>query len=262
MILTRQPQQAKVSFCLAAFILAALSLAIAFIAFSCLITNPSVAPDFVLVHILGAHVPPVLKGIAIAGLFAAIMSTADSYLNVAGVTLTRDCIKPIFLPRLTDAKELHLARLSTCVIGTLGLLGALFSQRILSLGMAACACWAPVVVVPLWAGLLGYRASGRTFLVAVGAGQLVFWLWTWRFDSGPGGMIAIIPAMVANAAAFALARRWDDTATLPPQTTPGLAAPSVQPAAAHLSLQAKTASAGLPSLSLASTHTFTGGSRL
>jgi hypothetical protein len=43
---------------------------------------------------------------------------------------------------------------------------------------------------------------------------------------------------VANAAAFALARRWDDTATPPPQTTPGLAGASPQPAAAHLSLQA------------------------
>ncbi|MEM7495844.1 MAG: hypothetical protein AAF471_06930 [Myxococcota bacterium] len=64
------------------------------------------------------------------------------------------------------------------------------------------------MTVPLWAGILGYFSSIRSFLIAAGAGVATVGAW----KLGLGQFIPIgatVPAMAANLIAFIIAKHFD-----------------------------------------------------
>lgn len=62
--------------------------------------------------------PSFAIGVVIVGMLAVIMSTADSYLNTASVTVAHDIIKARY-KNLTNKQEVLIARIATLFIGTL-----------------------------------------------------------------------------------------------------------------------------------------------
>ncbi len=80
------------------------------------------APVFLL-----QHAPAWLAGIAFSGLFAAIMSTADSFLNIGAGVFARD-FPQVFLHR-TATNELRLARTATILLAVAATAFALWAKR-------------------------------------------------------------------------------------------------------------------------------------
>jgi Na+/proline symporter len=169
---------------------------------------PEAEPSSVLLKVLESSAGPILLGICLVGLLAAIMSTADSYLNAASICFSHDITKSILGNKLSQAGELRLARLSSFVIGILAAYIAIDCKDIRNLLIASAGAWGPAIVIPLWAGILGYRASSRVFILAALAGGVTAWvLPAWLPPSLK--LSCTVPAMLANGLAFWAARKWE-----------------------------------------------------
>ena len=74
-----------------------------------------------------------LKGLAIAGLFAVIMSTGDSYLNTGGIFLSRNILSPISRKLNVPFNELKMTKLLSLIIGICAMAIAYLGDDILKI---------------------------------------------------------------------------------------------------------------------------------
>ncbi len=133
---------------------------------------PEVSSSQAFFFLVSSYLPIGIKGLVIAGILAAIMSTADSWLNTASVLCSHDIIKTIF-PKITEKQELRIAQLSLLLIATLGAILALYGGKsIIGLRWIAGSFWDPVILVPLAAGFLGFKTNTTSFLGAAITGVL------------------------------------------------------------------------------------------
>lgn len=169
------------------------------------VLSPSVDASEALPYLINTYMPVGVKGVAIAGMLAVIMSTADSYLHAASVSLVHDVIKPVCGASLSNEKELKLTRWFTILIGLLSIVAALSFGTIMELLLLFLNVWGPVVVIPLIAGIFGYKASTKTFLFSVLASVITFLAWRKLIPD----LEPTIPSMIVNAATFFILSRFD-----------------------------------------------------
>ena len=79
--------------------------------------NPELHHSDIMPYLFRTVLTPGITGLAVAGLMAAIMSSADSYLNSASIALVHDVIKPLSRGAISKEYELKLARATTVLIG-------------------------------------------------------------------------------------------------------------------------------------------------
>jgi SSS family solute:Na+ symporter len=120
--------------------------------------------------------PSGLLGIIAAGMFAAFMSTHDSYLLSWSSVITQDIIAPLRRKALSDKKRLLITRISIVCIGCFLLLWGLWFE-------------APV---SLW----NYMAVTGTIYLA-GAFTVVVAGLYWKRASSTGAMIALLAGLLA-----------------------------------------------------------------
>ncbi len=120
----------------------------------------------VLWHLIDNHVPYVAKGIVIIGFLAVIMSTADSWLNTAGVTVSHDILKQ-FYPNMSEKAVLAAARLATFAVGGLSIALALTGASVIEIIWLVITFYNPLIFVPLVAGFLGFRTNSHSYVVSV-----------------------------------------------------------------------------------------------
>jgi Na+/proline symporter/signal transduction histidine kinase len=147
-------------------------------------TNPNMTPSHAMSTMILTATPPLIKGFAIAGLIAVIMSTVDSMLNSGGILIIHDFVAPMVEKyRKPDSEkefdELFWARMATIVLGGLSVVGALAPAKILDIILIAIMFWNPIVVIPFIAGVLGLNAKPACFkysAIAVGITALLCWV--------------------------------------------------------------------------------------
>lgn len=163
--------------------------------------HPNYEANLAFPHLVNTILPVGLRGFAIAGLLSVVMSTADSYLNCAAISLVHDTIKPMLNIKLSDKTELNLAKIVTFVLGVLASVIAMSFSSVMSIILFTLNFWGPIIVVPLYAGLLGLKPSRRCFYVGSSSGLLMFFLWYFFLESHLG-VSSLIPSMAANTIAF------------------------------------------------------------
>jgi SSS family transporter len=129
------------------------------------------APEF-----LQAYAHPILAGVVFAGLFAAIMSTADSFLNIGAAAVVHD-IPRAFRGRSLQ-RELYWARIATVAIGIAGAAFALYShyvnaRLIALLGAFGWGTFAAALVPAVAIGFNWKRASALAANVAIAVSLVV-----------------------------------------------------------------------------------------
>ncbi|MEM7495237.1 MAG: sodium:solute symporter family protein, partial [Myxococcota bacterium] len=177
-------------------------------AFAVVASQPHLDPRHTYLYAVNTVLDTGYKGLGIAGLFAIIMSSADSYLHAAGVSFVHDVVQPLYKESLPSDQELKLTRFVTLLLGISAILGVLIFKSILDLALASLNLWLPVVIVPLLSGIVGYFSSTRTFCVAVTTGLTTVGLWKLGIEHYVP-ISSTIPAMVANLIAFVIARQFD-----------------------------------------------------
>ena len=146
-------------------------LMIGLIGITALVMNPDLNPNLALAYVVLETMPIGLKGLAIAGMMAILLSAADSFLNAASVSITHDVLTPIF-PRLTEAQKLLISKYSTYFVALSGLLFTLSLESAIDILLEAYIFWTPVVLVPFVAGVMGVKRPKQAFLYSAASGIL------------------------------------------------------------------------------------------
>jgi len=137
---------------------------------------PEVKASLALPYLIDHIIPVGIQGIVVVGLLAAVMSTADSDLNITSVTLVKDFLSPIFSIN-NQQKLLLLARIINIIIGSLAILIALTFTRVVDLVIFIAGFWGPVVITPLVLALFDIVISKKGMMCACIAGITSFIVW-------------------------------------------------------------------------------------
>ncbi len=148
---------------------------------------------------LSTYAHPLLAGIVFAGLFAAIMSTADGFLNIGAAAVTHDIPRAIRGRPLDN--ELFWARAATIGLSVLAAGFALMSDQLVALlGAFGWGTFAAALVPVVVLGLNWKQASARAAIAAVSVSLLINFaiqLWQIKIPYGiSGGFIAMLTSMI------------------------------------------------------------------
>lgn len=137
---------------------------------------PDIKPSLALPHLINSIIPSGIQGIVIVGLLAAVMSTADSDLNITSITLVKDFLSPIFKIQ-NQKKLLTLARFINVTLGASSIIIALAFDKVVDLVIFIAGFWGPVVIAPLVLALFGITIGKKGFVFSALSGALSFLLW-------------------------------------------------------------------------------------
>lgn len=109
---------------------------------------PHINSSNVLPYFIDQTFPVGIRGFAIVGLLATLMSTADSALHSMGVSFVRDLFGD-YVDKKSGKKQVMIARMSTIFLGCFSLGICLFVKDIFSILIMAFSFWCPTILVPL-----------------------------------------------------------------------------------------------------------------
>jgi Na+/proline symporter/signal transduction histidine kinase len=125
---------------------------------------PDIPPNQVMMTMLHNEVPVFMRGFAVAGMLAVIMSTADSYLNSGSILFVHNFIKPVF-PKIKN--ELLWMKVTTLVIGGLAAIIGLQQLPIVDILLMSDILWGAAVSIPLLFAILDFKVSRNSYFACV-----------------------------------------------------------------------------------------------
>jgi len=140
------------------------------IALCAVLMFPNIDPNSAFLNVLDSSLPTVAKGIAVSGVLAVIMSTADSFLNVSAVAATRDVIAVLWPDKINDGTELMLSRAITVFLGIVSIDVATRFTSMIDFGLYFSNFWTPTVVAPMFLYLFNLKTDIKTYLVSIAVG--------------------------------------------------------------------------------------------
>ncbi len=157
-------------------------------------------PELAMPTLAMEHLPEILVGVVLAGLFAATMSTADSQILSCSAALTRD-----ILPKRYDTSLVTKA--GTLIVACLALAVALFgTSNVFSLVLIAWSVLGAAFGPILFLYAFDKRVSEPVAVLMVVGGVAVTVLWR---EFGLSSLVyEVAPGMLAGFAIYALGRRW------------------------------------------------------
>ena len=162
------------------------------IAMIAVVNFPNISANDVMPSLIATYFPVGLKGFAIAGLLAAIMSTTDSETNTASILLTHDVIRK-------KRNKLFWLKANTFITGAIAIAIGLQEPNIASLWVKAQTIFICTVGVPLFAGFMKMKISKESYLASVIFGIVSFAYSSLALDLEKAyysGFIAIISSVL------------------------------------------------------------------
>ncbi len=130
------------------------------------VQTPLESPDHAAPVFLLSYVPELLAGVVFAGLLAAIMSTADSFLNLGAAAVVRD-IPTAILGRPLK-RELFWSRIATGILLVASALFALYMENLIALlGTFGWGTFAAAIFPSIAIGLNWKRANGAACVSSI-----------------------------------------------------------------------------------------------
>lgn len=200
-LMSKNLEDAKVSFiALAAvdFVFTTISGLIGLVAY---VLYPTIDSKIAYLGLIGNLLPEGLKGLALIGIMSVIISTADSYLNVVGVSIMHDVLKPLKI-NLCTKTELKFVRILTFIAGILATIIALYFDNIFELALYTTNFWGPIVVAPLLMTIFGFKTTQWPFLIGAIFGFGMFMIWEYFSLKEITYVYSIIPAIFTNMLTF------------------------------------------------------------
>jgi SSS family solute:Na+ symporter len=171
------------------------------------IQDPAMAIPYVVQKIFS----PVIGGIFIAAILAAIMSSADSMLT-AGVSHIINDFGLGAGERYSEKDILKISKITTAAIGVLGLLIALMVPSVIDILMYSYLFYTGGIFVPVIGGLYWKHATYQGALAAIIVGLLLVMLGAFggvTFLGLPSEMLAIIMSFIAFVAVSVMTKKKD-----------------------------------------------------
>ncbi len=137
---------------------------------------PEQSSSLALPVLIDSIIPVGIQGLVIIGMLAAVMSTADSDLNITSVSLAKDFLKPLFDVH-DQQKLLGFARVANLVLGVFAIYLALNFSSIVDLVIFVAGFWGPVVIVPLLFALFNKVIHSFQMFICCTSGLVAFASW-------------------------------------------------------------------------------------
>ncbi|NRF72127.1 sodium/solute symporter [Aquincola sp. S2] len=167
---------------------------------------PAGKPDYLIPYFITMYLPSGIRGLLVAAILAAAMSSRDSALNSLSAATMRDFVEP----HITPSRRLVASRWITAFWGTLivvfGLfVGDLADNLVEGINQVGALFYGPLLAAFL-CGILDRRARGPAVLAGVALGLLVnlalywglgatlFWMW-WNVT---GLVVAVLTTVIAS----------------------------------------------------------------
>ena len=125
------------------------------------------------------HLHPVIGGLVLASILAAILSTVSPIILSAGTMVTKDLYQRVLKPNATDAEVLKMSRITTALSGVICAVGAIFlvnASAVLDLVYAAYSLRGAIFVVVLF-GIYWRHASQKASCISMVCTGVVAVLW-------------------------------------------------------------------------------------
>lgn len=152
-------------------------------------------PELVLPTVIGAYVPTGVKGLLVAGLMAAAMSTFDSTVNAGAAYWVKDLYQTYINPKASEKKLMIHSRVASIVIVLLALLVSYTVRNIndiwgwITMGIGS------GLLIPQFLRWYWWRFNGYGFAIGVGAGMVTALLMR---TFGPENLPEYISFMIAS----------------------------------------------------------------
>ncbi len=176
------------------------------IGFVALVLDSKMDPNLAMPSVIRTVLPVGVRGIVIAGVISIVMSSADSFLNGAATCCMNDIIKPLRKNPLPERQELLLVKLTNCLVGIFAVIFAIMIPSVLDILIYAYNFWAPIIVVPLAAVLLGFRVTKAGFLAGTVAGAIGILTWNHLLKT-PADIEGLAIGVFCNLLFFVLANK-------------------------------------------------------
>lgn len=156
-------------------------------------------PEHVLPVVVGHMIPIGMKGLIVAALMAAAMSTFDSTVNAGAAYWVKDIYQAYLNPRATEKQLVWQSRWVTVVIAGTGLVLSLTVKHIndiwgwITMGIAV------GMLIPMLARWYWWRMNGAGFGIGTGVGMLSALVQRWLFPDWPEYVSFCFVALMALA---------------------------------------------------------------
>ena len=123
---------------------------------------PGIDPEMALPTTILKLNNTVVGGLMIAALMSAVMSSADSILNSSTTIFVKDLYEEYLMKtKINSQKELLIARLSSGLLGILGIILAIILPNIIDLLLLTYNLWAPGIILPVVVGIFARQEANR-----------------------------------------------------------------------------------------------------
>lgn len=163
--------------------------------------------NLALPYLIDQIIPSGLKGLVIVGMLAAVMSTADSDLNITTITLVKDILNPMF--NIQNQKKLLLiARIANVIIGSLAIIISLRFNNVIDLVVFITGFWGPVILVPLVFALFDITIVKIMMVISGIGGAVTFLIWEIFIAHQFYGLRGVFVGTMASLIIFTLSLLW------------------------------------------------------
>jgi SSS family transporter len=156
--------------------------------------------DLAMPMIARAVLPPVLGTVMLAAITAAMMSTVDSLLIVAGSALSFDIWQNLIDPTISPARRIWIDRLGIAIVGTvpvLLLLGGVAEGTLVQfIVLLFAALMASSFFIPVVLGVYWRRATREGAIASMIGGVTITFLWK---ALGPANIDPVLPGFIGSA---------------------------------------------------------------
>ncbi|NDB84494.1 MAG: hypothetical protein EB127_17595 [Alphaproteobacteria bacterium] len=197
-LIAKNVEQVRQSFLIGAVVCLFIRIASSFIALVVLAHNPNLPPNNIAMYVIDNYGFTGLKGVAIVGIMAMIMSTADSWINIGSVIFSHDFCKPL---GIKFKNELFLSRTFAICAGFFAVILALSASDLLKLLLLQSKFYKPIVMPPLLLAILGFRSTTKAVSIGMISGALSVIIWL-NFITPATGIDGIMPSVFTNFLTF------------------------------------------------------------
>lgn len=178
-LMSKNAKKARQSLIFTAGISICLFFSISIIGMIARVKEPNLVPEKAFPFLVEYILPTGIRGFAIAGLFAVLMSTIDSFLNSIGIAISND-ICPVFTNLdLTEQRKLSITKTTVFIAGFLSLLSAICFEGVLEGLFASMNLWIPIIFPTFMVGLFASKPCERSFYIGTGSALISLLILKW-----------------------------------------------------------------------------------
>jgi Na+/proline symporter len=201
-LIAKNAEQCRTAFILSSFLSLVFYFICIILGISAFSLNPHLDKSQVLLFLLENSLSTGLLGMGFIGVISILISTVDSFMNIASISVTHDVLKPIFGDVLSDKAEVTMVKICNIFMTVIVCFLAIVFDEILDIILYALKLWGPIMSVPIYFLIFGIKVPKVTFYVSLFSSSIILIFWENKYD-GIDELFSFLPATFWSLMIFA-----------------------------------------------------------